>query len=160
MKITKKYIAPGVLFVIFLISVCSCSTDEHVSPHGDVSSFTWWSSPNEVESFNNPIKTTRKDDFLAFQDLSRGLISHKWEISEGAAFLEPGFSENDTLDYYKYIRPNAGKSITDALAFVLFTEVGEQEVRLINTFKDSVAESFQEDGVWKVEKIISVTVTE
>ena len=160
MRTIKNYITPGLLFVVFVISVCSCSTDEHVSPYGNVSSFTWWSSPNELESFNNPVKTAKKDKFLAFKDLSRGVISHRWEISEGAAFLEPGFTEDDTLNYYQYIKPNAGTSITDDLAFVLFTEVGEQEVRLINTFKDSVAESFQEDGVWKVDKIISVTVTE
>ena len=143
-----------VLFIVIGITT-GCSEDEHISPFGDYSSLTWWSYPNADYALTEKTITVNKQ--ITFKDLSHGIISHEWQIQEGAKFLTSTFTESDTI-YDDFINPKLGLTTSESLAYVLFTETGVSEVHLINTFKDSVAESVKEGDVWKVDKTFTITV--
>lgn len=152
MKTYLKILATLTL-VIFMTS-CE-EQDDNVNPFDDFSSLTWWSSGGTDHALTE--KTIAINKFIAFKDLSRGVISHEWRISDGSSLLREGFSETDTIYSNFEIR---GNTTGNTLAYVLFKEAGISEVRLINTFKDSVKESVREGSFWKVEKIFTITVTE
>ena len=143
------------LFVVtFAFTACEDEND-YVPPFNDVSTLTWWVSP--ADSYGDTEKEINISNYIAFKDLSRGVISHEWKIPATADFISKNIPETDTI-YTKYIIPNAGLSTTDTHANVLFKQTGVHEVFLVNTFKDSVAESVNENGVWKVNKKFTITV--
>ncbi|MCL7754612.1 hypothetical protein [Polaribacter sp. Z022] len=156
------------LFALFLVvtmvfNACEEEND-YVPPFNEVSSLTWWSTPgiNTDTTSNEPIyssteKTIGVDKFIAFYDLSRGVVSHEWKIPATTKLLSKTISETDSV-YTKYIIPNAGSSTTDKHANVLFTEKGVYEILLVNTFNEEVSESVNENGVWKVNKKFTITV--
>lgn len=80
-----------------------------------------------------------------FMDLSQNTISHVWEISEGCNFLGGKYSvEYEDLSGYII---NAGTySSTDTQIGVLFSEGGEQSVRLFNLFNEAVSYTGYEYG--------------
>lgn len=154
----KKIYKSFFLLSLAVVAITSCEDEnDYIPPFNDVSTLTWWVSP--ADTFNETTKDLRISDYIAFKDLSRGVISHEWRIPASARFLSKNIPETDTI-YSKYILPNAGQVTTDDLALVLFTETGSQEVYLVNSFKDSVAESIKEDGVWKVNKKFTINVAE
>lgn len=145
------------LLTISIVASCE-SEDDYVPPYNDVSSLTFLSFP----ATNSRIETEKEitvNNYIAFQDVSRGVLSHEWRIQSNAKFLRSNIAETDSI-YTKYIIPNAGLTSTDNLINVLFDEVGTSEVRLINTFKDSVTDAVFEDGIWKVDKLFTITVNE
>lgn len=153
-----KYIYKiSLLFLAMVITVGCENEDDYVPPFNDVSSLTFWTSPNGTSLETE--KIIQVDRFIAFQDLSRGVVSHEWRIQEGAKFLTAQLYETDTI-YANYVRPNVGLTTTDALANVLFTELGTTEVHLINTFRDSVRNSVKEGDIWKVDQIFTIEVVE
>ena len=140
--------------VVFIVS---CTKNNEIDDN--ISDFAWWSSPRQ--EFNSTSKKVKINNYLAFQDLSRGELSHKWIIEEGSKFLMDNFTTNDTI-YQAFILEDAGLETTNDLAYVLFTELGTTTVTLINTFKEEVNESVfdEENNIWKVEKVITVEVEE
>ncbi|TGV02969.1 hypothetical protein [Flavivirga rizhaonensis] len=100
---------------------------------------------------------------VSFRDLSQGALSHEFIIEEGNKYLYPGFGENDSLPLF--VNDKLGTVSTDKDAHVLFLNPGINEVKLRNTFKDSVTyqgavpiPAFQENGVWVIENVWTVDV--
>ncbi|WP_343330706.1 hypothetical protein [Polaribacter staleyi] len=160
----NRYKLFALFFIVAMIFTGCEDENDYVPPFNDVSSLTWWTSPGlrtDITS-DEPLhsiaeKTIDLDKYIAFLDLSRGVVSHEWKIPVSAKLLEQNIPETDTI-YAKYILPNAGLVTTEKQANVLFTEVGVHEVFLVNTFKDSVAESVNDNGLWKVNKKFTITV--
>lgn len=150
----KKYIVLGVLLFTAMI-IQSCSNNEYDLPYNDYASFTWWSSPRST--YNGTTKSIKANTVLAFQDVSKNALTHEWEIAEGTKFLSP-FTEADTLDYSRFIKPDVGLVTNDALIYVLFQELGKKEIKIKNTFKDSIRGTIKINGVWTAQQIITVTV--
>ncbi|WPR71406.1 hypothetical protein SLW70_15940 [Flavobacterium sp. NG2] len=152
----KKYIIiSALLFTAYAVQ--SCSDNGYDLPYDDYASFTWWSSPKTT--YNTTTKTAKLNKFMAFQDVSKGDLSHEWIISQGTAFMKPGFSENDSLNYAKFIIPDAGLVTNEKLAYVLFQEAGVKTIKIKNTYKDSIRGTKKVDGVWTAEQTITVTVS-
>ncbi|TYA71732.1 hypothetical protein [Seonamhaeicola marinus] len=149
---------------LFALVVCvglfnSCENeDDYVPPYNEVSSLVYWSSPASTSQETE--KTIGVGNYIAFKDLSRGVVTHEWKIQEGSHFMNGGFTEADSLRYTNFIKPNAGLSTSERLAYVLFTEAGVKEVTLSNTFKDSVTDAFKEGSLWKVNKVFTITVAD
>ncbi|MDO6854116.1 hypothetical protein Q4599_11045 [Cellulophaga lytica] len=158
-----KKIHKTVKFSFLLMAFClafSCSEeDDYEPPYGDFSSLTIWTSFDYDENEEEK-RIVALNKYVAFNDLSRGIVSHQWEIENGMHFMNSNFTAADTLNYDRFIKANAGQTSTDNLVYVLFTELGEKNIRLVNTYKDSVAESVKSGDVWKVDKTITVTVLE
>lgn len=153
-----KYIYKIFMVLLAVGMMASCeSEDDYVPPYNDVSSLTFWSSPSFTALETE--KEINVNDYIAFKDISRGVLSHEWRIQSNAKFLQKNIPETDTI-YANYILPDAGQTSSDDLINVFFPEVGTSEVRLINTFKDSVTDAVFEDGVWKVDKLFTITVNE
>jgi hypothetical protein len=91
--------------------------------------------------------------FICFSDLSQGYLSHKWTISDGCTFLSRNVTKNDSI-FTNFFLP--GKESTDKSIIVLFTKGGLQEVRLYNTFPDSV--NFRGDVTIPAKKVGDVWV--
>jgi hypothetical protein len=152
----KNIIKTFALLFVVTFAFMACE-DTYESPFNDVSSLTWWVSPSIT--FNETEKEHSIKDIMIFKDLSRGVISHEWKIPASAKFLSNNIQETDSI-YTKFIIPNAGETTTDDIAYVLFTEAGVHEVFLINEFENEVDESVNENGVWKVNKKFTITVSE
>jgi len=101
---------------------------------------------------------------LPFFDLSQGLVSHEWQIEEGNFFLEVGFNNNDSLP--EFIDEDAGLSISEPKAFVLFNNSGFNKVRLFNKFNEPVSyassqgvfEAVQEGNLWVIDTTFTFDV--
>ncbi|MGJ8762315.1 MAG: hypothetical protein ACSHXA_17390 [Polaribacter sp.] len=147
-----------VLFLVVVSLFTACEDENNYTPpFNEVSSLTWWVSPST--SYDEVEKELSIKKYISFKDLSRGVVSHEWKIPATAKFLSNNITETDSI-FSNFILPDAGLSTTDNLANVLFTETGVHEVFLVNTFTDSVAESVNENGVWKVNKKFTITVVE
>lgn len=154
-----KNIFKIVILFISIVLYSSCENeDDYVPPYNEVSSLAFWSSP--ASSSQETEKNVTVGNYIAFKDLSRGVISHEWRIQEGSHFMSGNFTEADSLRYANFIKPSAGMSTSESLAYVLFTEAGVKEVTLANTFKDSVTDAVNNNGVWTVNKVFTITVTD
>ncbi|SDX10369.1 hypothetical protein SAMN05444411_103100 [Lutibacter oricola] len=75
-------------------------------------------------------------DYITFVDVSQGEVEHTWSIGEGNFFLDGPIASRDSV--FTQIYP--GQTIVqDKTIHVQFNKSGNQEVRLRNLFKDSVA---------------------
>ncbi|MCL5245361.1 hypothetical protein M4I21_06045 [Cellulophaga sp. 20_2_10] len=146
------------LVVLFFAFSCE-EEDDYEPPYNDFSSLTIWTS-FEFDDEEQEIQEIVVNKYVAFNDISRGLLSHEWQIEDGMRYMNGNFTAADTLNYARFVKSGVGKVTSDEAIYVLFDEVGEKNVRLINTYKDSVAESVKVDDVWKVDKTITVTVLE
>ena len=150
-------------FSIAIVALCfafSCSEeDDYEPPYGDFSSLTVWTS-FDFDEDEEEKRIIGLNKYVAFNDLSRGVLSHQWQIESGMQYMNGNFTAADTLNYARFVKTNAGLMSEDNLVYVLFNELGEKKIRLINTFKDSVAESVKSGDVWKVDKTITITVLE
>ncbi len=153
----KNIFKISLLFLVVGFTISCDSEDDYVPPYNDISSLTFWTSPNGT-AFDTE-KIIQIDKFIAFQDLSRGVVSHEWKIKEGARFLVDKLIETDTI-YTNYLSSNSGFSSSNNLVNVLFTQLGTTEVHLINTFNDSVTDAVKEGDLWKVDKIFTIEVIE
>ena len=143
------------LLAFNLVSGCSEDEEDYIPPFNDVVSFVFWSSPSSTSLETE--KEVTIDTYIAFQDLSRGVITHEWRIPSGTSFLNSGFDET-TTDYSSFVK--SGSSTSADLAYVLFTELGEKEIQLINTFDIEVEGAVEENGVWTARQTFTITVTE
>lgn len=159
MKNIQKIVKITLLLMFFCLAFSCSEEDDYEPPYGDFSSLTVWTS-FDLDEDEQEKRVIGLNNYVAFNDLSRGLVSHQWEIEDGMHFISGNFTAADTLNYARFIKPNAGKISTDNLVYVLFTELGEKDIKLVNIFKDSVAESVKSGDVWKVDKTITVTVLE
>ncbi|WP_366184340.1 hypothetical protein [Flavobacterium ovatum] len=157
----KKYFIISAMFVLALFSG-SCTEDYEI-PYNDYDSFTWWASPKIVyntlvrpDASNNGAVAVGK--YVAFQDLSKGALTHEWSISAGNSFLTTEFTEADTANYERFINPNLGLVTTDKLVYVLFQTLGVHQVKIKNTYSRKVIGAVQVNGVWTAEAIITITV--
>ncbi|MEM9897201.1 MAG: hypothetical protein AAF789_12610 [Bacteroidota bacterium] len=107
-----------------------CEEEIYIAPD-DLVDATWYFSQLPGDGF-----VVAEQGYLTFADLSQGTLSHQWIIDSGAFFLQEGFDVNDSLPLY--IDYEQGRSTEDAYAHIVFMSPGLHEVRLINTFPDSV----------------------
>jgi hypothetical protein len=150
----KHFIICALLLVALFTGSC---TNDYELPYNDYDSFTWFSSPKT--SYNATVKTVAVGKYLTFQDLSKGALTHEWSITSGSSFLITGFSEAETGNYERFIKPNAGLVTSDKLVYVLFQTAGTHQVKIKNTYKQKVIGAVEVNGVWTAEVIITVTVT-
>lgn len=157
----KKYFIISAMFVLALFAG-SC-TNDYVPTYNDYASFTWWSSPKiaynsltRPDANGNGGVTVGK--YVAFQDLSKGALTHEWKISSGCKFITPGFPETVTSNYEQFINPNLGLTTTDKIVDVLFQQSGTFTVTITNTYKDQVVGSVNVNGVWTAVATIVFTV--
>lgn len=144
------------LYLLTLILIVACDTDEYAeyTAPDELSDVSWVIS---LERFAQDPFSLNKDSFMSFMDLSQGAVSHEWIIEEGNYFLEEGFGENDTLE--NFIDEEAGLSITEAKAHVLFRNTGLNRVRLLNKFTEPVSykssqgtfEAVKEGDLWVID---------
>ncbi|PWJ57176.1 hypothetical protein CLV98_10896 [Dyadobacter jejuensis] len=125
----KKLKSIILLAVIGFLAGCS---KEYVEPN-TFSSVAWYTS-----IFRQPTYAVGLNKFISFADLSQMALSHKWIISEGNYFLSSNASTKDTI-LDPFILTNAGLESEDKTVHVYFKKSGMQTVRLIDTFRDSVA---------------------
>lgn len=159
MKTIHNKIKCAVALAVLCFTVSCSEEDDYEPPYGDFSSITIWTS-FDLDQDEKEVQEIVVNKYVAFNDLSRGLISHQWQIEDGMRYMNGNFTAADTLNYARFVKSGVGKNSSDELIYVLFDELGEKSVRLINTYKDSVAESVKVDDVWKVDKTITVTVLE
>ncbi|WP_159086078.1 hypothetical protein [Flavobacterium faecale] len=141
----------------------SCTNDYEL-PYNDYDSFTWWSSPKLV--YNALVRPDASNNgavavgtYVAFQDLSKGDLSHEWSITSGNSFLTTTLSELETANYERFINPKLGLVTTDKLVYVLFQTAGVQQVKIKNTYSRKVIGAVEINGVWTAEAIVTITVT-
>ena len=139
--------------LLTMVFAISCEDDEYVSPYGDYSSFSWYTT----EGFDTSEKVLNINKYIAFVDLSKNALEHSWTIPASAKFLDKQFTATDSI-YDAFIIPNSGVVSKENGINVLFTEPGIQEVKLRNVFKDSVTDAVKVDGKWIAEKIFTVNV--
>lgn len=138
----------NILFMLFLlVVVVACEEDyESPNPFSDVS---WYTSQLNAGGYS-----LKKDDFMAFRDLSQGALSHEWSIEEGNYFLSDGFSKGDSLAHF--IDKETGLKSEENTVNILFGKSGLNSVRLRNTFSEKV--SFNGESLNEAKKIDDVWV--
>lgn len=156
----KQFIICALLLTALVIGSC---TNGNEPTYDDYASFTWWSSPKiafnsltRPDASGNGAVTVGK--YVAFQDLSKGALTHEWSISSGCVFITPGFPETVTSNYEQFINPNLGLTTTDKIVNVLFQQSGTFTVTITNTYKDQVIGSVNVNGVWTAVATIVFTV--
>ncbi|WP_111709763.1 SwmB domain-containing protein [Lutibacter citreus] len=151
----KKILLKAIL-LIFIIGISCDDKDDYEIPSNDYSSF--WTITTK---FNDSVdKVVNINDYIAFYDVSRNALSHKWTTPEETKLLSKEFTQLDSV-YDKFIIGNGGVS-NEKLVNVYFDEPGLFNVNLYNTFKDSVSEAVYSDGIgaWVVDKTFTVDVFE
>lgn len=153
-RLENIYILVILLAFSFFVGAC----DNEYEPAGFVSDVSWYTSQRNGTDYQ-----LNEDEYMAFMDLSQGLLSHEWIIEEGAYFLKDGFSKNDSLPLF--IDETKGLSSDDAAVSILFTKPGERKVRLYNTFSEKVSykgavefEAIQEGDIWVIDTTFIVDV--
>jgi len=126
----RKIYKYSLLATILGLLVLTACTDEYEAPNS-FSDVSWAQSFEPGNTWHVNI-----DEFVAFMDLSQGTLSHEWSIEEGNHFLDNGFEQGDTLDYF--INKEKGLSTSDATVNVLFKNAGLNKIRLHNTFSEPV----------------------
>ena len=124
------------LSTLILLSIVSCVEDdyqEYVAPD-ELSDIGWLIGTNRLVPEPNRINI---DTHISFMDISQGVVHHEWNIEEGNHFLKGNFKQNDTLD--NFIDKEAGLISFDPKVHVLFKNEGQNHVRLLNFFNDSVS---------------------
>lgn len=122
----KKYI-----IIILLLSVVyvGCEKDDSFDAPNSFSDVGWYFSDTEGNL------AVSIDNYITFSDLSQGVLSHEWTIDEGSYYLKHPIQRKDSVFDDKIIGTG---TTTDKTVSVLFKKSGLQNVRLNNSFKDSV----------------------
>ena len=148
-----------VLFIIIVFGMFSCR-NEYNQPDMLVD-YNFYSSlyRGGVLQHNAGINT-----YISFSDLSQGYLSHKWELSDGCAFIDGNFKKNDSI-FTNFLLP--GNMSTNNSIHVLFTKGGLQTIHLYDTFSDSVnfrgtniIPSKKVGNVWVMDTTITIHVYE
>ena len=127
------------LFALLLLVSCGEEYADHTAPD-ELSDVSWIIS---LQQFAQEPYNIKADTHLSFFDLSQGDVSHEWIIEEGNSYLKEGFSTTDSLPLF--INNDAGLSITNDKAHVLFRNNGLNTVRLLNKFNTPVNINFSEE---------------
>jgi hypothetical protein len=148
-----------VLFILIVFGMFSCQ-NEYNQPDMLVD-YNFYSSlyRGGVLQHNAGINT-----YISFSDLSQGYLSHKWELSDGCAFIDGDIKKNDSI-FTKFLLP--GNISTNNSIHVLFTKGGLQTIHLYDTFSDSVnfrgtknIPSKKVGNVWVMDTTITIHVYE
>ncbi|WP_055436937.1 hypothetical protein [Lacinutrix algicola] len=147
----KKIFIISALILAFIVS---CEKDDYEAPYGDFSSLLW----TTTQGFEESDYVSALNDYVGFRDVSKNALTHSWHIPSGTNLLNGDFNaEQDTI-YTDFISSAGPLASSQNHINVIFRQPGVKEVELRNTFRDSVAESVFSDGVWKVNKVFTVTV--
>ncbi|WP_243739314.1 hypothetical protein [Flavicella sediminum] len=120
------------LSFVFAGLFVACQDEDYDEPNS-FSDVGWYTSQLRQAEYNVGV-----GKYISFTDLSMGEIEHTWTIGEGNFFLKGPIQRLDSV-FDKFII-NAGDTVsTDPTIHVLFQKGGMQNVRLFNTFEDSVA---------------------
>ena len=120
--------------LLAMIFTLSCNNDEYDIPYDNYSSFGWYTS----EDFESSDYVLAVNDTIIFVDLSQNALSHQWSIPSSSRFI--------------------ASLSTDYTANVQFLQSGIFEVKLNDTFKDSITGGVMVGQKWEVEKIFTVDV--
>lgn len=151
----------SVLCLFMLLWTCNDNGyQEYVAPD-ELSDAAWLIGLNQ--NSQDPF-SINASTHLSFLDLSQGAVSHEWIIEEGNNFLNEGFTANDSLP--NFINENAGLSITDPKAHILFNNSGFNKVRLLNKFNEPVSytsssgtfNAVQEGNLWVIDTTFTFDV--
>ena len=123
-----------ILAIALIVSAIftSCNNNDYDAPNSN-SDLGWYTSALRETEWKVGI-----DKYMSFSDLSQGTIDHKWTISEGNYFLKGPIQRLDSV-FDQFIVNRGATETTDKTIHVLFKKSGLQDIRLYNTFKDSVA---------------------
>ncbi|QRM89503.1 hypothetical protein FG167_09760 [Lacinutrix sp. WUR7] len=147
----KKIFIISALILAFIVS---CEKDDYEAPYGDFSSLLW----TTTQGFEESDYVSALNDYVGFRDVSKNALTHSWHIPSGTNLLNGDFdAEQDTI-YTDFISSAGPLASSQNHINVIFRQPGVKEIELRNTFRDSVAESVFSDGVWKVNKVFTVTV--
>ncbi|MEM6841318.1 MAG: hypothetical protein AAF632_03770 [Bacteroidota bacterium] len=126
----KNSIILLVLVTTVLFSACQ---EEYIEPN-EFSDVGWYTSQfRETELFKIGV-----NDYISFANLSQNEVEHFWAIDRSSFFLEGPIGRTDSV-FSKYIVNPGDTMSVEKTVHVLFTQGGLQQVRLYNTFRDSVA---------------------
>lgn len=125
-----------IISLLFISILFGCK-DEYEAPMY-LSDASWLISESNNVRISEGIYTINQGHWISFADLSQGVLSHTWTISDSAQFMNTGFGKEEE-DYSKFVIPNSGNESEDPKIHVYFGEAGIRNVRLYNTFPDSVS---------------------
>ncbi len=123
-------------------ALSSCVNDEYVEPNS-FSDVSW--HMNEDSGNVNPI-CLAKGKYLSLMDLSQGLISHEWIVSENGTYFLTGDMGYGITDYTPYIDESIPHTNGEDNLNIYFTEPGDHTVRLRNVFDHAVSYSYRPDS--------------
>ena len=158
---TKIKILTMLLLCSFVFTI-GCTEDDvalsedYIGVNDNFSSFKWYTSGSRT-TYNVSEKYINLNSYVAFYDISQNAIAHEWTIPASGKFLSKEFTESDSI-YTDFILPTESLISNDNLINVLFTEAGIKEVKLVDTFKDSVTDAVRVQDYWQVEKIFTIDV--
>ncbi|WP_452229122.1 MULTISPECIES: hypothetical protein [unclassified Lacinutrix] len=147
----KKIFIISALILAFIVS---CEKDDYEAPYGDFSSLLW----TTTEGFEESDYVSALNNYIGFRDVSENALTHSWHIPSTTNLLNGDFNAEQDTVYTNFISSAGPLASSQNHINVIFRQPGVKEIELRNTFRDSVAESVFSDGVWKVNKIFTVTV--
>ena len=122
-----------ILAIALIVSAIFISCNNDYDAPNSNSDLGWYTSALRETEWKVGI-----NKYMSFSDLSQGTIDHKWTISEGNYFLKGPIERLDSV-FDQFIVNRGATETTDKTIHVLFKKSGQQDIRLYNTFKDSVA---------------------
>lgn len=118
-----------------LISVLTSCKDDEFEPLNNVAECTWHVSTDQENV--SPIQLNL-NNYISIMDLSQGMLSHQWVVSDdGTKFLN-GKMEWGQTDYTNLIDESIPHTNDLKTIHVYFTKPGDHTVRLCNTFRRQV----------------------
>ncbi|WP_298536351.1 hypothetical protein [uncultured Algibacter sp.] len=122
------------IYMMFLaVSVLIGCQDDDYEPPTDLTDIGFYLSTGQSRDLNVALQ-----NYISFSDLSFGTVEHTWTLeSTGLSFLKGPISRHDSILDDFIIEPRATIS-SEKTVHVYFQEAGMKEVRLYNTFNDSV----------------------
>ena len=120
-----------------LISVLTSCKDDEFEPLNNVAECTWHVSTDQENV--SPIQLNL-NNYISIMDLSQGMLSHQWVVSDdGTKFLN-GKMEWGQTDYTNLIDESIPHTNDLKTIHVYFTKPGDHTVRLCNTFRSLSAD--------------------
>ncbi|WP_139956997.1 SwmB domain-containing protein [Flavicella sediminum] len=153
----KNKIVIAALLLLNFAFITSCTEGPEAYSTDGNNDFSSFKSYVTLDNTSIGTKQINVDSYIGFYDLSFNAIGHEWRIPESAKFLNNNFTEDDSI-YTKFILPTNAKVSNEELINVLFTESGIKEVKLVNSFQDSVPQSVKVDDEWVVDRTFTVDV--
>lgn len=120
-----------ILGILLTVLVMAC--EKEYEPLNNLSDVKW------LTGMTGKSNNLALNKYMTFADLSQGLVSHQWSVSDtsGILFLN-GNITNGVTDYTPFIREDQSRETNDKTVHLLFNKAGEQTVRLYNVFDDYV----------------------